>query len=231
MKIAVFGDSYGQRWTEGLGPSWVEILAVRGYNIVNYSLASSSVWYSWDLYQQHASCYDKVIFLATAPDRITLDSTVLPKNICHVSNPVYWGHDPGSYADTAVTVQEVNKIRQALIIAQQYTDSKTMNMLPYKLLINHIKSLSKPILLLPCYGSTRPLWSSLNPISQIDEKRFGINIQHYRDGRPAHLSPENNQILADRIQGWIDHGSNVDLNPSTYCQETALNPKDMFTPF
>jgi hypothetical protein len=229
MKIAVFGDSYGQQWTDGLGRLWVDILADRGYDIVNYSLASSSIWYSWDLYQKHESCYDKVIFLATTPDRITLDSKFLPKKICHVSSPVYWAHDPGSYADTAVTVQEVNKIRQALTVAQQYTDSQTMNMLPFNLLIDHIRSLTRPILLLPCFG-TRKLWPSLNLISQIDQKRFGINIKYYRDCRPAHLSPENNQILADRIQGWIDHGSDVDLDPSTYCQETALNPKDMFVP-
>lgn len=230
MKIAVFGDSYGQRWTEGLGQLWVDILVDRGYDIDNYARASSSVWYSWDLYQKHESRYDKVVFLATTPDRTTLDTRFLPENICHVASPAHWAHDPGSYADSAVTVQEVNKIRQALTVVQQYTNSQTMNLVPFHLLADHIKSLSRPILLLPCFG-TRKLWPSLHLISQIDQKRFGIDLSNFRDCRPAHLSPENNQILADRIQGWIDHGHSVDLDPRTYCQETAYDPRDMFVPF
>ena len=230
MKIAVFGDSFGQRWTAGPGKLWVDILIDRGFDIDNYARPSSSVWYSWDLYQKHESRYDKVVFLATDPYRTTLDSKFLPENICHVANTAYWAHDTGSYANTLVTVQEVNKIRQALTVAQQYTDSQTMNLVPFHLLTDHIKSLSRPILLLPCYG-IRKLRYSLSLISQIDEKRFGINIDHYRDGRSAHLSPENNQILADRIQGWISHGNSVDLDPRTYCQETAYRLQEMFTPF
>lgn len=233
MKISIFGDSYGAQWgpNQGDGSLWVDQLRARGYSITNYSQPGSSVWYSWRKYQQHHYLADIVIFLITGPFRITLNSNLLPKEICHVTDADKWAYSPGQYG--SVKVEEINKIRESLMQVRLYQDSKVMEQGPYQLLLDRLISLareSKPMLVLPCMP-THPWPHSLYSISQIEPQRFNIKLnEDYRDFRPGHLSPENNSILADRIAQWIETGQTVDLDPTSYCQETKSKLLDMFDP-
>jgi len=78
MKIAVFGDSFGDDynlWPDpylGVGPSWIDYLRNQNIEIDNYSCGGASLFYGYQRFISTYQKYDKVIFLVTSPGRISV---------------------------------------------------------------------------------------------------------------------------------------------------------------
>ena len=84
MKIAIYGDSFGNSMIESLveqkdqdtrGKAWVELLA-EDYYVTNFAKAGSSLFYSYKLFLENNQKFDYNVFLVTEPNRITLSDEV-----------------------------------------------------------------------------------------------------------------------------------------------------------
>ena len=68
MKIAIFGDSFGDDYNlwpdpySGVGPSWVDYLRSQNLEIENFSVGGTSLFYSYQKFISTYEKYDKVIF-------------------------------------------------------------------------------------------------------------------------------------------------------------------------
>ena len=80
MKIAIYGDSFGNSMIETSieskdqdtrGKAWVELLA-DNYDVTNFCYPGSSLFYSYQLFLKNNQKFDYNIFLVTEPNRITL---------------------------------------------------------------------------------------------------------------------------------------------------------------
>lgn len=83
MYIGVFGDSFAAPRPE---PAWTARLA-ENYNVENYALSGSGVFYSYQMYKENAhKPYDKILFFASQTDRLW-------------AHPDWWSYLPFSPMD------------------------------------------------------------------------------------------------------------------------------------
>lgn len=232
MKIAIYGDSYGnfclknvQGDSNDRGKAWVEILSEK-YQVVNFCVPSSSLFYSYNLFLQHNQNFDYNIFLVTEPNRITLPDEYefpLSKHI-NFSATTGFKRSDNPIANNLMTAVESY---YSLIHNQSAVDTF------HNLMLDSISRINQNTIVIPCFNGSIPgEFYSLNRISHYEgtdsvvlttlwdnNYRFWTPIESensrwaYNDYRKCHLIEENNIILADLISNAIDNKQcKVDLN-------------------
>ena len=76
--LGIFGDSWAKTITSAEskkfhdGHAWWELLSEK-YEVTNFGVPGSSVYFSYEEFNKHYSNFDKIIFLATEPGRLTFE--------------------------------------------------------------------------------------------------------------------------------------------------------------
>ena len=226
MKIAIFGDSFGDDYNMwpypylGVGSSWVDHLRDHDLEIDNYSCGGTSLFYSYQKFISTYEKYDKVIFLVTSPGRISVPLGDITEDF----NISALKHKLRNCSDAKRKIQ-LTAIRDYFI----YVKNDTFDNLVHKLLLEDILKKHRDILIIPCFEN-----------SGIDNQIPLFNISHFEakfwnltdilpwsdteyDSRKCHMCEENNLMLGQEIHNWVRTG-NYNLN-----QENFKTPTKEFT--
>lgn len=220
MKIAVFGDSFGDDYTiwpnpyTGVGPSWVDYLRDQNIEIDNYACGGTSLFYSYQRFISTYTKYDKIIFMVTHPGRITVPS----------------GTQTEDYFNAAQVEKELescfdfqrktklNAIRDYFI----YVKNDEFDNLIHQLLIEDILKKHNSVLMIPCFTSN-DIDSKL-PLIKISEFEAAFwnftdtilpNTDTVYDARKCHMCEENNLMLGKEIFNWVTTGNFI-LDPTKF---------------
>ena len=223
MKIAIFGDSYAADHisdttvtTDYL--SWPLILRnITGLDITNYAVGGSSMYYSWNQFQQHQHNYDRVIFMITTWDRMYLEFPDLPQfiqpfsHVTSVDRLAAWIREPTTQHSQKVMLQAAWDY-----MVKMGNEQQRRNL--HKLMLKDIQQTRPDALLLSGFGTEQSYFDYPNQAeiftgSRLDtlyyfEPLLGSDYwstwrQTYECRRQCHLNRHNNRILAEHVTKWI----------------------------
>ena len=218
MKLAIFGDSFASLiFGENPSLSWVELLA-QNYDVKNFAVPGTDLYFSAEHFLKEHYNFDKIIFVITSPGRI-----MLPERSWIFDN------DKGEFIKclTARTAEEFqlkytygneNKVLKAASDYYLHIENYEYVNYVYTLIINDLKEKNKEALFLDI-SLLLKVMEKENCFYKLD-KDF---IHKYEDFRNCHLTKENNFILFEIINKWINTGNfefNIDL---------FVNPVDEFS--
>jgi hypothetical protein len=213
--LAIFGDSYADPRTGELGElSWVDLIDRKNlFNTKNFSHTGSSLWYSYKLFLNHHQEFDKIIFLVTAPNRITLPID---------SNLKVWNHLNYQQAKVYVDMTESIQQKHYKLIVDYYEhihDSHKDDSM-HRLMIDSIMKIRPDAIVYPCFDFDYIKEFPLYNITKFEDQYIGITdskrIELYkngiRDSRSCHMTEANNGVVADMFLSRLDDiKSNLDL--------------------
>ena len=232
MKIAIFGDSWAKELDfssqHNTSLAWWNILS-NTYDVTNFGLSGSSTYYSYEMFEEVHSNFDKIIFIASTagrihlPDELKLTSKKIfgikkfqVTSLSDAENTLSFleKHDPGATTD-------INKLRA---IVTYY--SHVMNLKEQELINNMYQRMVKYI-----RGNDALVIDSmalLYQISKFESAHWGIDLptifqQGYREYRKCHMSEENNLMFAQEINNWLSKGE-FNLSSNNF-----VIPKDNWT--
>jgi hypothetical protein len=239
MKIAVYGDSFGNCNLTNIpgdnidrGKSWVEELE-KIYTVTNFSMAASSLFYSYELFLKHNKDFDYNIFLVTEPNRLTLTG---------VDNDYHLKHINLSISDFILKKSETSNdnrdlpIMNAVLGYYTYIHNQNQIDICHRLIVDSITGINKNSLIIPCFAISVPgklLYrrslvdisdNELPSLKLLNQKGYKpwelINDSWtFTDYRKCHLSEENNKILADIIDSnIINKETFLDININDFKQ-------------
>lgn len=236
MKIGIFGDSWAKTIASTESKkfhdsyAWWELLLEK-YDVTNFGVPGSSVYFSYEEFNTYHKNFDKVIFLASEPGRLTFEIGSEIKNPRLA--PEFKRHC-NSYGTADYYSKVFNNSRfpedSARINAAKEYFLWLMNnkeQAEYRrLLLNEIRNLRSDTLILIPSESWDPIKQQVIPclldISNMEIERFGYGSlqdligKGYSDIRPCHLTRENNKILADKITNWIEHSMIPSFNKDDF---------------
>ena len=224
MKIAIFGDSFGDDYNlwpdpySGVGSSWIDYLRNHDIEIDNYSCGGASLFYSYQKFISTYQQYDKVIFLITGPGRISVstgnNATEEFFNITSVEKHLKHCFD----FERKI---KLNAIRNYFM----YVKNDTFDEIVHKLLIEDISKKHRDILIIPCFAHS----GIDNQIPLVAISRFEADFWNMEevmpwsdteyDARKGHMCEENNLMLGQEIYSWIKTG-NYNLSQENFREPT-----------
>lgn len=219
-KIGVFGDSFTNlKSEENPTPTWVDILNEK-YDVTNFGLTSSNLYYSVNEFIKNHKNFDKIIFVATAPGRLQIADWITVnkehKYIAGINSAKYVLkrsiiRRPISFTD------DIKLAYQAAIDYYLYLDDFRINNFIQQLMIDKVKELRPDSILIPTNISSFGEPRSMNVKTLVDiymkeniaweEKEFN---DQKKDIRNCHITAENNVILAKQVEEWLN-GSPVEI--------------------
>jgi hypothetical protein len=237
MKIGIFGDSWARTIASPKnkkfhdGYAWAEILSLK-YHVTNYGIPGSSVYFSYEEFNKHHSKYDKIIFLATEPGRLTFDIG------SELKNPLIgqeFKRHCNSYgtADRYFKLFENKKVPEdsaRVNAAREYflwLLNRTEQTEYKRLMLDEIRRIRPDALIMSPAHAWDPikqeLTTCLMDISNMENDFFKVNYNDladigHLDIRPCHLTRENNKMFANKISDWIDHQTIPVLSKEDYVQ-------------
>ena len=222
MKIGIFGDSFADENFHvdyAKYPAWPTVLREKyKLDVECHGVAGSSLYYSFDLYRRNRWKYDKVIFVATAPGRITLpDRIETTKSKTRHINTL-------ATAEHVLKTEEGNmspELQGALEAARDYFkylyDDKREKLFS-ALMKKELKSMNVS-------GNLILVNTTLDEFDKEESTLFDASMRELvandaadelhltRDARVCHLSKRNNEILADMAYEWLNGVPySIDLN-------------------
>ena len=192
--LAIFGDSYARSdATDIQEKSWHEFMD--GYHITNFGDPGSCLWYSYDLFLQNHSKFDKIIFLVTSPNRITLTGpTVIYRNQNYKTAKIKIELTTGKELEQYKTVRDYYEL-----IHDVRKDAVT-----HQLMVSDIKQIRLDAVVYPCFDNTWSHESPLYNITKFEDQYLGMTPEMrrelyrkgLRDSRACHMIEENNKVVA-----------------------------------
>ena len=194
MKIGVFGDSYADKGylAHEQAPIWYNMLKHLGHAVDCWGEGGSSILFSADLIEQHASNYDIAIWCLTTPGRFSLPHKIGDRTV-HVTTA--WDHcsnrDP-----------EVQKKHAVCIEYLKYLFEWDTENFVGKSVVYYLQSRHSNLMIVPCFPM--PLHSQFNlyHLCEWEAQHYfpGQTIpkiyETHMDLRPGHITAENQKILA-----------------------------------
>lgn len=219
MKIAIYGDSFADSrniFYPDNDYSWANCLRNKGYDVTNYGKSASSLMYSYKKFMASYKDYDKIIFLVTGSGRFEVKG--LPGNDSYI---VYGMLDYLSKRENYNATQK--EIVKACQLYYKYIMDDERETVFQNLLLKEIKNIRPDILFLPCFPASieqeeRKNIIDLNYFSSFDHRYFDITATGLADLRYCHMNEGNNQMLADKIDLWLQ------TNQFTLTENDAVNP-------
>ena len=225
MKIAIFGDSWA---SEGLDEphrylGWPEILSKQpGYEVANFAVPGSSLYYSYKEFLENHKNYDVNIFLITSYGRMYIKH--IPevnqrqrKVAKHIPNLI---NIEIRKKQLAATTNQILKIYDAMEKYYECIQDDEYDELVDKALVHHAKSISNNTIFIPCFHgydnfSLIDVFEMENKSMGADEKYFskGIHVNTELDGklltdvRVCHLTKRNNEIFAEKLINAIEENN------------------------
>lgn len=246
-KIAIFGDSFAYPNIVRKQPKWASwpqlILEKYGEeNVYNFALNGTGFWYSYNQYKLHGEKYDKVIFVISNTDRVWIDDKdIEPEWARHVSPEWTQGRWKNFIQqDTNATLKMyLKELDNYYMLFHNRLKEEEFCRLATK----DLKSiLGDNILFLNCFEDEMPFSNpgqtvSLKWFMDEEEKHWKIDYygkEHvkYYDGRLCHMAQENNIMLFNKVDKWLQTG-NFDLTkldfkpPMKPWSDYAISWKDL----
>jgi len=217
MKIAVYGDSFADErniFYPNNNYSWSNCLRNKGYDVTNYGRCASSLMYSYKKFMNTYKEYDKIIFLVTGMARFEVKG--LPEFDSYI---VYGILDSLSKRENYNDTQR--EIIQACYMYYKYILDDEKEGLFETLLLKELRNLRPDALFLPCFKDSMNQEENiidLNYFSDVDLEYFNLKDRGPEDRRYCHMNESNNQMLADKLDIWIQ------TNKFTLSKDDAVNP-------
>jgi hypothetical protein len=215
MKIAIFGDSWASEFLDEphkyLG--WPEILANQpGYEVTNFAVPGSSVYYSYKEFLKNYKNYDVNIFLITSYGRMYVQSmpeTNQRKRAKHISNLM---HVEIRKKQLTKTMNQVMKVYEAMEKYYEYIQNDEYDELVDKALVHHARSMSTNTIFIPCFHgydefSLIDVFEmenySIGAYEKYFSKNIHLNVEHdgkiLTDARVCHMTKVNNELFAGKL--------------------------------
>jgi hypothetical protein len=215
MKLAIFGDSFSdddgfKRIYNSQGLSWIDhIKQTNLYSVDNFSERGASLWWCYQQFLSHQADYDKIIFLVTFPNRITL-----PKTTTLTIRKHQQPHNVGLH------LQFANDTTHGQYkIIQDYYDNihdQDRELFFHDTLVEKIQIVRPDTILYPCsnLSITDSLDLPLLDIMQHEETVWGGFNMSYRnngkdDARMCHMIEENNILVGQLFLAKLVGNNNV----------------------
>lgn len=225
MKIGIFGDSWAKtivsihskKFHDGY--AWWELLSKK-YEITNFGAPGSSVYFSYEEFNKHYSRFDKIIFLAAEPGRLTFEvgseiknPSLAPEFKRHCNAYTTADYYSKVFNDTRFPEDSarINAAKEYYLWLLNKKEQAEYR----RLLLNEIRKLRSDTLILIPSESWDPVKKQVVPclldLSNTEADYFGkgsyqdLMSQGYSDARPCHLTREDNKMFADKICNWIDN--------------------------
>ena len=211
MKIAVFGDSFGDDynlWPDpylGVGPSWIDYLRNQNIEIDNYSCGGASLFYGYQRFISTYQKYDKVIFLVTSPGRISVPKGNQAEEFANLTSVE-------NHLKNCVDFETKIKLT-AIRDYFTYVKNDTFDEVVHRLLIEDISRKHKDTLMIPCFAHS----GIDNRIPLVAIPRFEADFWKMEeimpwgntvyDSRKGHMCEENNLMLGQEIYNWVETGN------------------------
>lgn len=233
MKIAIFGDSFAvnevkngritqaTRLSEGF--SYTNELEKK-YDVVNFAESGTGLFWSYEKYLEHAQDFDKVIFVASSNDRILLQhysEKYLPLNWSHTIIPTNkadikkfrdgWKH----LYNTPSVPYSWDEARKHVQWYYKYIFDERQSNLMSKLMIQELEE-NPNTLVIPAFQSSYRVvdnvfiknyecsTSLIELLQKLEEPYYQHKFSNGGDTKFCHFSDENNKILFEKIQKWIE---------------------------
>lgn len=207
MKVGLFGDSYACL-TLNKGTAWFENLdLLKKYQIISYAKKGSDITYSYKLFLEHHTKFEKNLFFVTESTRHSFD---VGSHRIHVSNI-----DSIEFLKNTINDFKVKIILNSLKDHYLYTMSTDLYDFGLAGMVDSIFNLRPDTIII--YGfynhSIKKITKSdfyLSQVSLMELDQFGIDFDDMKrsgigEGRSAHLTDANNEVLSkyihDRLEG------------------------------
>ncbi len=222
MVLGIFGDSFGS-WLPGgddssgipLDFSWPSLLSKKlKAACLNYAQGGSSLFYSYNMFLEHADRCDVIIFLCTNPGRYTkpmLFEKALPSRI-HPNGLLTVEH---FLKRKEITDQERIRLEwlKGFYLMQDFDWENTA----CNLLVDHLLAKHPNVIYVPCFNFYKDKLSSNISMQdimdyQLDKLNAPIKMpdftQKYAETNniSCHFTPEANQFVADCMFKSIENG-------------------------
>jgi len=216
MKIGVFGDSFAAlKFIENTTPSWVDILSEK-YDVTNFSLTGSSLFYSVQKFKSFHQDYDKIIFVVTTSGRLLLEDQPFferPEdvNITSLATTEYFYkkliNDPTTHENDIML-----KIYKAALDYFKYIKNDEYDRYIHYLMVNDIVNTRSDAILIPVTRDSLKQYKNVMDEIKIKEmKAWGLSpMATFADLRNCHMTEENNYIFATKVEEWLN-GSPVEI--------------------
>lgn len=197
MKIGIYGDSFACtgacRYPKiNNDTPWMTLIETPEYNINNFALSGTSMYWSYKNYKDNHTKFDKNIFLATASGRIYIP----------------WNEEKQHWTGYSITQENhkqndkhISGFNEVYGYFTKIYNSKEHDLYK-KLMINDIMSNNNSLVI---DNTDILLKISLREIEYY--KSLNLNLPWHNDNRWCHLSQEGNNFLAERIKVWLETGT------------------------
>lgn len=232
MKLAIFGDSFAddqffKNEYKNNDTSWVDVIRnSRKYEVSNFSEKGASLWWCYQQFLKHHSNFEKIIFLITFPNRITLPETTGLK---------IRRHQQPYNVELNIKFSKPDKLKFWNVIKDYYDHihDRERELCFHDLLVEKIKQIRPDTVLYPCSKRSIPDSQDLSllEIIEYEDESWGGYNRNYRDSskddtRMCHMIEENNlvigQMFLDKLEGKTTHITKKDLVSPTKSRDYYL---------
>lgn len=191
-KIAIFGDSFSDpTWSRNDKYSaWPELLT-EDYNVTNFSLSGTGMWWSYKQWRKEHSNFDYCIFVVTIPGRVHIESLDRHLNFNETTWPRWFGINFGE-------------------MWFKYFYSPEREECFHNFMLKDIEH-SKDTLIIPAFVESVPNLQSWSLCHLADMEMYHYGMSHAGDNerRKCHLSRENNLVLYNKIKESIENKDSI----------------------
>ncbi len=237
--IGIFGDSHGDctylDWNnlKTIGLGWPELLALK-YNVTNYSMGGSGMYYSYNLFKQMYSKFDIIVYVPTQANRF---SVYCPDEgqTRHMVPGFLIAQAARELGNVRHRPNDYKALEAAIGYSTYILDEKKEEEMK-RLMLEEVKRLRPDTIFIPAFSDDRivELDVDLSYIANMELAAYGTNLAALRaarnpllDIRKCHLTDENNRMLFDKVTIAIDNNhTSVRLAESDF-----VKPKDPFTKY
>lgn len=186
MNILIVGDSFAADWTVKYAnqKGWPNLLAEQ-YNVTNLAQAGCSEYKIWlQLNSANLGGYTHVIVMHTSPYRIPVKSHPFHSGIHSNADLIY------------LDVKENSKFPSIVDFFENYFDTDYAEFVHQLIIKDELEQLSQ------FNGHVLHMeWTDSGIISAISIEQYFKN----NSGLINHLSDKGNQLVYNKIKGWIDN--------------------------
>jgi len=222
LKIGIFGDSFASAELkchqdypayvekQVLGKSWPELLST-DFEIKNFAVSGSDLFYSFNLYQKHKEDFDKTIFVITSPFRLQVSD----------GEKIYRFNNLADLEDLVDT-----KIKDAVFSYYRYILDEEKELYFYNYMIDTVYK-DKNCIAINGFGD-----EGLINVFEMENKIFNTESRSSRRGnfldfRYCHMTAENNKRLAKKLFDCIVHDIDYSFDLS-YFKKPDISQKSIY---
>jgi hypothetical protein len=227
MRIAIFGDSYASTYAHNHVrpyPSWTEMLSTK-YDVVNFSENGSSLYYMKRIFDQEHQKFDKIVFCITAPARLEFKVETLENNLKYTP---WYQHIPTIHTiKQRLQISELTDLdkKRYKILYEYILEIQDFEQEQYHhtMLVKDIINQRPDTILMPGFPtSLTDQTDCLEDITRFEDNIFNKTTGTYFDGRPCHMSLENNKVVFNIVQdALLNNKSKISLSRDRFIEPSA----------